>query len=139
MKAWYKNLRSAKSCWHEPAKNIVVITAWILGTMWSVLTFLTYSIILRHIYPSIKVVTCMQVCEWKNLRLDIVEEFTLSPSWDTIRCLSSMMLHQQAMTMDVCQTCFPRNVFCVFRFFFNFLVEIKICFLQQGKTKNKKK
>jgi len=81
----------------------------------------------------------MQVCEWKYLKTDVVEEYVLASigidkGVNIVREIASTIYG-----MDVCQTCFPRNVFCVFRFFFNFLVKIKICFLQQGKTKNKKK
>lgn len=102
--------------------------------------FLTYSNILRHIYLSIKVVTCMQVCEWKYLKKTEIYEDFLSAS-NMIERRVYVMYENASTTfgMDVCQTCFPRNVFCVFRFFFNFLVKIKICFLQQGKTKNNNK
>ena len=120
--------------------NIVVITAWILGTMWSVLTFLTYSITFSAAYLSIYKSCYM----YASMRMEKSETrycwgvYTFSNMGCKKVFILYCKVHQQVMAMDVCQTCFPRNVFCVFRFFLIFWWKSKSVFFSRGKRKIRK-
>ena len=81
----------------------------------------------------------MQVCEWKNLRLDIVEEFILSLTWDAKRCLSCIAKYTNKLWLwTFAKHVFPEMCSVFFASFLIFWWKSKSVFFSRGKRKIRK-
>ena len=120
--------------------NIVVITAWILGTMWSVLTFLTYSITFSAAYLSIYKSCYM----YASMRMEKSESsycwgvYTFS-NMGCKRCLSCIEKHTKKLwTWTFAKHVFPEMCSVFFAPFLIFWWKSKSVFFSRGKRKIRK-
>ena len=81
----------------------------------------------------------MQVCEWKNLWLDIVEELILSLAWDVKRCLSCIAKNTNKLwPWTFAKHVFPEMCSVFFASFLIFWWKSKSVFFSRGKRKIRK-
>ena len=141
---WYRILRNAKSCWHEPAKEknvvvfVIIAAAWILGMIRSVLTFnlFHHSAAYLSIYKS-----CYM---YASMRMEITGNRNL---WGISTCIIQDILDNSTYTWkyfnNVMAWKFAKHVFpemCSV-FFASFLIfwwKSKSVFFSRGKRKMKK-